>query len=798
MKRNLAKILLTCSLFLLFCFPKPGQSNPSGGVVSTGNATITSSGSTETITQTTDKIIINWSSYNIGFGQLTHYVQPSSSSIALNRVSAGNPSTIAGQLQANGNVFLINPSGILFTPSAQVNVAGFIASTLDIPDNNFLNQSVYTFSQTGAAFSYVINQGSIVTNLPGGYVALVAPLTDNEGIIVASQGKFGMGAGTTVTVSPGDSNLSNFVQTAAQTGTPGDVTVDNAAITTLIQNVVNNGSIVNAGSVTVNGGVTVLGASSGLAMNGGIIHADSNAAGSNPLGIVVRGAQAAVLAPGSVQTANNGLLIIQSNGNTVVSPSLTLSASQVQIQTGGNLWLSSIPSVGTGSLTLQAPTLSIVPGAPNSSGFGTGATANTISTGALPTNASLIFNSVGNFNLGGTISDGTGNVSVISQQGSILNGLSGTTPNILANQATFQAGSAIGAGTPLTTQVSSLTTVNTSSGATQVNNAGTLSAVSATTNNGNVSINGTGQSLIFNASTSTLSGTTPTVTFNNTGGNLILNGLTAGGNPATLIASGSITGSGTAPNLTAGTTSLSATSIGTTNSPVATALSGPLTATASNGAVNLSNSGGTLTLADVSSSGAGNNVNLSNSGGNMLIGTISSSGGINLLTTAGSILSNTTGTAPNLTATTNSTLIANNGTIGTSTNPLNVSISNGTLGVSASSTLNSISVDINGTVSPVNTLGILTGSSVPATSGQVVYNGVCLNCTANGSVVASTLFSSSLNGVNFGLLNPESQGLYVYNPFPTNLPDLWYQLLWLTKNEGVYAPSTDTIQFIYP
>src|SRR5581483_7333810 len=87
---------------------------PSGGQVTAGAASIQQSGTQTLITQSTDRAAINWQTFGIAATESVIFRQPSSSSVALNRVIGGNPSEIFGRLQANGHVFLINPSGILF------------------------------------------------------------------------------------------------------------------------------------------------------------------------------------------------------------------------------------------------------------------------------------------------------------------------------------------------------------------------------------------------------------------------------------------------------------------------------------------------------------------------------------------------------------------------------------------------------------------------------------------------------------------------------------------------------------
>jgi len=98
------------------------------------------------IGQSSDRAIINWQDFSIGAGNLTRFIQPGASSAALNRVIGGNPSSIYGQLQANGQIFLINPAGVLVGASGQIDTAGLVASTLDLSNESFLSNARLTLS----------------------------------------------------------------------------------------------------------------------------------------------------------------------------------------------------------------------------------------------------------------------------------------------------------------------------------------------------------------------------------------------------------------------------------------------------------------------------------------------------------------------------------------------------------------------------------------------------------------------------------------------------------------------------
>ena len=76
----------------------------------------------------------NWDSFNIGVGDSVTFQQPSESSSALNYIHQNSISKIAGQLSANGNLYLINQNGFLFGDGAMVNVGSLVASVLNIDE----------------------------------------------------------------------------------------------------------------------------------------------------------------------------------------------------------------------------------------------------------------------------------------------------------------------------------------------------------------------------------------------------------------------------------------------------------------------------------------------------------------------------------------------------------------------------------------------------------------------------------------------------------------------------------------
>ena len=112
----------------------PGGRRPGGGHQATGE---------RPHIQSTPNTIINWQQFNIGASESVRIQQQSAASAILNRVVGGEASKILGQLSSNGRVFLINPSGIVFGQGARIDTAGFIASSLNISDANFLGKLTF-------------------------------------------------------------------------------------------------------------------------------------------------------------------------------------------------------------------------------------------------------------------------------------------------------------------------------------------------------------------------------------------------------------------------------------------------------------------------------------------------------------------------------------------------------------------------------------------------------------------------------------------------------------------------------
>jgi hypothetical protein len=266
-------------IFLQIVCPTYLFALPTDGQVVGGDAVIQQPSPNElVIQQSSDKTIVNWQDFSIQSHEGVEFKQPSTSSTALNRVQGSKVSEILGRLSANGNVFLINPNGIIFGQSSRVDVNGLVASTSDIHDDDFM-AGRFNFNIPSPKNAFVINKGQI-TAADAGLVALVAPGVDNSGIIQAKLGKVTLASGDVFTVDLyGDELIQMEVdsevaqQVIGPDGTPLEALVNNSgeiyaeagtvileaqAARGIVDRVINNDGIIEVQSIDNDNGVIVL------------------------------------------------------------------------------------------------------------------------------------------------------------------------------------------------------------------------------------------------------------------------------------------------------------------------------------------------------------------------------------------------------------------------------------------------------------------------------------------------------------------------------------------------------------
>src|SRR5438552_7912793 len=356
---------------------------PQGGTVAAGSATVSMPTATSMrIDQTTDRLIMDWTRFNIAANESVSFQQPSAASIALNRVLGPEPSAIFGSLSANGQIVLINPSGILFGAGSRVDVGALTASTLTMRNQDFL-AGQYRFTQDPAlANASVVNQG-VITAGPGGYVALLGAATRNEGVIQAQLGSIALAAGRAATLDMRGDGLIQFVVSDAvagnvispdgkplasyvsNTGTlqadGGMVTLQAKAATDVIRSVVNQEGVVRATSLVNHGGVITLiagddvensGAIGWQANAGKVTNASGAVTNYGTLDVTAGGTGAAqgqvtlageyvghagtILARGADQGAG-GRVLLTSTKETVVTKAGSIDTSGVGTSSAGNV-----------------------------------------------------------------------------------------------------------------------------------------------------------------------------------------------------------------------------------------------------------------------------------------------------------------------------------------------------------------------------------------------------------------------------------------------------------------------------
>jgi filamentous hemagglutinin family protein len=237
-------VLTAAALIALSVAPAAG--GPEGGAVVGGAATIQGQGGPAVIVnQSSNSAIINWNTFNIGVKESVQFNQPGSSSVVLNRVTGGlGPSEILGTLTANGRVFLINRDGILFGPSSVVNTAGFLATTHDIRNSDFM-AGRYNFNIPGR---------------PDASIVITLDMYGDKLITLAVNDQIASKVIDVATGRPLKSLVSNEGKIRANGGR---VELTAAAARVVVDSVINTSGVIKANSIGHRNGMIVLAAATG-------------------------------------------------------------------------------------------------------------------------------------------------------------------------------------------------------------------------------------------------------------------------------------------------------------------------------------------------------------------------------------------------------------------------------------------------------------------------------------------------------------------------------------------------------
>ncbi len=369
---------LALSLACIGMAPAGAQTVPTNATLGAGAATVgaatalSNGGLALGISQTSQRAVLNWQTFSIGALDRVNIVQDKGpTSVLLNRVTGAQASTIAGQLNANGQVYLVNPNGVTFSSTSQVSVGGLVASTLNLVDDaqfsGFMSgtSKQFVFELPVGKAGAVLNQGTI-TAADGGVVALIGAQARNEGSINVARGSIGLAAGQRVTLDFDGDGLTSFhvdpnalaASARAENTASGVLSANGGRVVMLgassaAETVVNQAGIVRAQSMSSRGGEIILGSSGGalgnaIVMSGGQLDVsgiEAGAAGgridvSAPLLRIAAGTLSAggATAGGSITTKANVVevgrgVVIDAHGGSGSNGSWTLDSGRTLVVT---------------------------------------------------------------------------------------------------------------------------------------------------------------------------------------------------------------------------------------------------------------------------------------------------------------------------------------------------------------------------------------------------------------------------------------------------------------------------------
>ncbi len=833
---SLRKLLLTALIAgPLATLPAPLWALPD---VASTNLT-TSSGVTTQVVGTTlnvtapDKAILTWQAFGSGgsaiaAGDVINYFLPSATSSVLNSVSGNVASTISGSLISNGNVYVLNPAGIVISKTAQINTGGFYASTVAEPSGFFSINGSLSFA--GSSTSNVIVEGTGTTS--GTDVATIQAVGPGNNIYLA---------GNAVNVQGGKFFGNLYVRASGPTAFPltGANPVADAATTGV------NVSFGSTGQVSINPvGATAQGGGLNITTNGGSV---SLAGG-------IRATATATQAGGSL-TAVTPVLGGSTYGTTPPAVSFSggggTGATATAVLTNGVVTGITITNAGTGytsnpTVSLVAPTsLAVSPtlaattpamvsinttGATNGNirQIGEGLF-NASQTGTVVTLNAGTGTSAGNITLGNTnfltVGSSGNNISIIETSGLALGATNaaGTltvqigTGNDLAAAGTVTAGGNIdviargvtitGSGNLTFSNISSASTLTVSTSGDLTVLAGPAGAGAGTISNSrSISLTSSGGKLAVTPAltTSTLTLAAPAGTISVTG--LATSGTTTDGvgGAGSITASGDITlggittrsnaGQNTNMTVTSSTGNLSLGAISAASSLTATATAGSITTTTiSSQTLTLTAANGSVSTGAIT---AGNTVSIS--GGSVTVAAVSiGNSGLTLTASTGSLSTGaiSSGTAAaTLSAPSLSGSVTTNGTIVKSATSANFTItSGGSINLGANNAANTITVP---TLVVTSTGGSITQSAAITSTSKTTLNAagdISLNTATNDFGNVTLLGgASSTGGFSLTDANAITLGTATSTTAPVTITS---GAAGAAADIMIGAASTDTLRF---
>jgi filamentous hemagglutinin family protein len=342
--------------------PSAYAANAADATVTGGAGSVSQSGATTIIHQGSQRLAIDWTNLSTAANEALVFNQPNASAIALNRITGANPSNLLGSLTANGQVFILNPNGVLFGAGAQVNVGGLVASTLTMSSADFMNGSS-TFTAAPNANGQVVNQGTI-NSADGGYVALIGATVRNEGNLHTRLGTTLLAAGDKVTLNLNNGSLLGYsidqgaLNALAENrqlieADGGQVLMSAKAANALTTAVVNNTGVIEARTVeNQNGRILLMGDMDAGTVNvGGTLDA-SAAAGNGDGGFVETSAAHVNVANGTRVTTQSaqgktGTWLIDPNDFTIAASGGNMTGADVAANLNMNNFEIETATMGT-------------------------------------------------------------------------------------------------------------------------------------------------------------------------------------------------------------------------------------------------------------------------------------------------------------------------------------------------------------------------------------------------------------------------------------------------------------------
>lgn len=312
---------------------------PAGGTVAAGTAAIASPAAGRVVVdQASRRAVVDWRGFDVGQDATVRFNQPDAGSITVNRVTAGGASRIDGHVSANGQVVILNPSGVLVGPTGRIDAAGVVASTSRLDVDGFMaGKANLKFTPGGDPNATVANDGTITVE-GAGIAALVGPNVRNTGTITATAGRVALAAGDTYMLDLAGDGLvelavtgsgQSLEQAGVVSGTQVVLSAD--AASDVVSSVINVSGITRATAASRDGGVIVLDGGAGGVTISGTVDASAGQPGGTGGRVTATGGTVTVAGGATVAAdgASGGTVLLGGDAHGGKQPDKHLSAMPV-------------------------------------------------------------------------------------------------------------------------------------------------------------------------------------------------------------------------------------------------------------------------------------------------------------------------------------------------------------------------------------------------------------------------------------------------------------------------------------